>query len=617
MSHPPTSNDPIQHLRRLRLPCEQELLQSDAELLSLYVHGGDQRAMEILIKRYAALVASVCRVTVNDPTSAEDAFQATFLILLKSAKKIQRRASLAAWLHGVAYRTACRMRINNRRQLSNQSSLDVNAPIDLKGDPVVDLARQMELETLDRELQNLPDRLREPLIEHYLLGYTAPEIAERMELSVSAIEGRLRRGRRTLRTILARRGISLSVVLAGAAWFERHLQAAEAADWTTRLLDSHFPSGDYSSDVPTSPEVSSLVRGEMTMFSSLAIKSAFATCLMLAVGTLAIFSVNAADGTKRASGNKPAFTTLVADAQSGLPAQAPVVMAQLAGMGGIGGGGMGGEGMAAAGAETNAAGMAAFGQQGTAEPVVWEPPTEDAPTPGWLAGGNVSMQALEANRSILAEKISEISYDQEPLSSVVADLSDKLKTQIVVNESRIKNDLDLSGDMLVTLHASSITLRELLRRISQDHELSYVVTESAIEITSSDDAQVRPSMRFYDLSYILPNSANIGAVVSAIQNTIDTDSWVETGNGNSSISIVGSMMIVSSPDTTHQQIEVLLLNLARMNPRNAAKPVSPFNIWGGGMGGGGMGGMGGGMGGMGGGMGGMGGGMGGMGGGMF
>ncbi len=598
MSKQPVSTEPIDQLRRLAQPSEQERLQSDAELLALYTQGGDQRAIEALIRRYAGLVASVCRLTVSDPASAEDAFQATFLILLKSAKKIQRTASVAAWLHGVAYRTACRMRANNRRQLSNQSSVDVNSSSDEAADPLVELARQMELEALDRELQKLPDRLREPLIEHYLLGYTAPEIAQRMELSVSAVEGRLRRGRRTLRTVLARRGISLSVVLAGAGWFEKHVQAAEAADWTTRLLDTHFPPGETASCVSANPEVSSLVRGEMTMLSSGTIKVAVAGCVVLVAGAMAMLSGSAVgqsgSGSAAAATNPPP-TVFQAEAlpEDRAPFTGQMVMGQM-NMGQLGmvrGAGVGRtDDEQAARSQTPAE-----PSRSEAPPVVWEPPAEGAPTPTWLAGGSASMQALEKNRSLLAKPILGVNFQAAPLSEVIKQLSEMADAQIYLNELGINAELGLTPDEPITLVSTEASLREILRRVCQNLDLFYVVTESGIEVTTIDDAENQGSIRFYDLSYILPNSANIAAVVEAIEQTIHPDSWMAAGTGTSTISIVGSMMIVNAPDTTHQQIEVMLVNLSLMNPKNAAQPVEPPGLGSslgrqlmGGMGGGGM-----------------------------
>jgi hypothetical protein len=508
------------------------------------------------------------------------------------------------------------MRANNRRQLSNQSSVDVNSSSDEAADQLVELARQMELEALDRELQKLPDRLREPLIEHYMLGYTAPEIAQRMELSVSAVEGRLRRGRRTLRTVLARRGISLSVVLAGAAWFEKHVQAAEAADWTTRLLDTHFPSGETASSVSSNPEVSSLVRGEMTMLSSGTIKVAVAGCVVLVAGAMAMLSGSAAGQSSNGSGTAAAVNPPPAVLQAEtLPEDRAPFTGQMV-LGQIIGAGQAGTGRSA-GEQAATPPTPAEPSRNQASPVVWEPPAEGAPTPTWLAGGSASMQALEKNRSLLAKTIPGVNFQGAPLSQVIEELTKMANIQIFLNELRIDADLGLTPDEPITLVSTEASLREILQRLCQERELSYVVTESGIEVTTRDDAENRTSMRFYDLSYILPNSSNIAAVVQAIEQTIDPDVWMSTGTGTCNISIVGSMMIVSAPDTTHQQIEVLLVNLSLMNPKNAAQPVEPPGL-GSSLGRQLMGGMGGGIGGMGGGLGGMGaGGTAGSGGGMF
>ena len=91
MSDQLTRTDPIAALQQLTEPAVQGAMQSDAELLTLFVESGSRTAIETLIQRYAGMVASVCRCTVSDPASSEDAFQATFLVLLKSAKKIQKR----------------------------------------------------------------------------------------------------------------------------------------------------------------------------------------------------------------------------------------------------------------------------------------------------------------------------------------------------------------------------------------------------------------------------------------------------------------------------------------------------------------------------------------------
>jgi RNA polymerase sigma factor (sigma-70 family) len=578
-------NDPLTQLRRLSAPAEQEKLQTDAELLALYINGGDRGALELLIKRFAPMVASVCRLTVSDPASAEDAFQATFLILLKSANKIRRGTSIGAWLHGVAYRTACRIRTSRKKQLSNQSTREVITHRDPDDDPITELARRMELDALDRELEKLPERLRQPLIEHYLLGYSAPEIASRMDLSVSAVEGRLRRGRRALRTQLARRGVSLSVVLAGAGWFQQHVHAAEAVDWTSNFLDAHLPNGQLSPNVSSDPQISSLVRGEMTMFkntlSTATVKALGVVAATLVAGALIAINVNANDPSDQ-PGNDGSLVMPAPDTPIG-----GTVMAQL-------GGGLGGMGSGAPRGKKQAA-EGTVAQTEPQEPIEWERPTTDELdiTPQWLSGGEASMVATENNRAVLAQEVA-FDFREMALHEMIEWLNEQgLEAQFELNTSALE---DLGIDENVEIKALGRgSVRELIRRTCDVHDLTYVVTESTIEITTKDDAEQRLSMRFYDLSYVLPNSASVNSVVAAIEQTIAPDMWMNNG-GTSSISIVGSMMIVSATDTTHQNIEVLLLNLSKMNPQNAQKAdYAPATIGGGFGGGSGLMGGGGGM----------------------
>lgn len=593
-------DETLTRLQRLHEPAEQAKLQSDAELLELYVKGGDRDAIERLINRYAAMVASVCQLTVADSASAEDAFQATFLILLKSAKKIRRQASVAAWLHGVAYRTASRIRKNARKQLSNQSCDEVIKASDPTDDPIAQLARQMELEALDRELEKLPERLRAPLVEHYLLGYTASQIADRMELSTSAVEGRLKRGRRRLRTLLARRGISLAVLLAGSGLFQQHLQAAQASEWTTNFLDQHLPQGDgpISETVQTvssNPKVSSLVNGELTMVSNSTLNATVATGILVIAGT---FAVMASEG----SGKGPSWgETPQSTPPFLLPTSEPNqhVVAQFGGgtggqLGGAQAGGLGGGGLGGGGVMPNQnpspGNMAGGGSGLTAvdpETIVWQQPqSTEQSEPVWLAGGKASMQALEKNRAVLATDIN-FQFVDVPLNEVVEWLSTQTGTQFELNSTEL-DMIGLSGDEPINLQGAG-SVREFLRRALDSLELTYRVTESTIEITSDEHADREANMRFYDLAYILPNPSNSESVVAAIETTISPDSWVNSGGANS-IALVGSMMIISAQDSVHQQIEILLMNLSKMNPANVQRATPPISNMGGGYGGGGFGG---------------------------
>ena len=114
------------------------------------------------------------------------------------------------------------------------------------------------------------------------------------------------------------------------------------------------------------------------------------------------------------------------------------------------------------------------------------------------------------------------------------------------------------------------SVREILRQILDPLEMTYIVNESNIELTTKDNANEEPRIRFYDLSYILPNSANLTALTAATGQSVAPLDW-DTQGGQSTMSIVGSMMIVSAPDMTHHRIEMMLSNISKMNPRNAAQ----------------------------------------------
>ena len=302
MSKQPTPNDspsdPARQLRQLIEPDQQSRLELDSELLERYLQAGDRAAMERLVHRYAPLVASVCRLGTGCDQDAQDAFQATFLVLLQSARKIRRRSSLAAWLYGVAFRIAGRVRCQRMRSCGHDHA-GAERRVVHSGRSAAAVGAPHDLDLLDRELQQLPDKLQGPLVEHYLLGYSVPEIAERMDLNISTIEGRLRRGRALLRTRLARRGISLSVALAGAGWFQQGLHAADASSWSAAFIEGTWEAGQTQVDPSSDPTLLSLVEGELSMLS-VGSKSLLAAGLLIVFGSCLTAGSLGGDGAPQA-----------------------------------------------------------------------------------------------------------------------------------------------------------------------------------------------------------------------------------------------------------------------------------------------------------------------------
>src|SRR5436309_10997588 len=193
----------LQHVRRLAADAS-----SDEQLLADFLSRRSDDAFAALLGRHGPMVLNVCRRILHDAHAAEDVFQATFLVLADRAGAIRRRASLAGFLHGVAYRLAVRARRRRMQSLSAAVCDPAVAPAD-------GLAWQEMLGILDHELGRLSDRYRVPLVLCYLEGRTQDEAAGQLGWSLSTLRRRLAQGRRLLEARLRGRGVMLSAVLAG------------------------------------------------------------------------------------------------------------------------------------------------------------------------------------------------------------------------------------------------------------------------------------------------------------------------------------------------------------------------------------------------------------------
>jgi RNA polymerase sigma factor (sigma-70 family) len=151
------------------------------------------------------MVLGVCRRVLGDEHAADDALQATFLVLARKAGTLDRRPSLANWLYTVAVRVARRA----RAQSAHRRSAEQRAEAISSSDPVDELTARELCAALDDVLDRLPGRYREPLVLCCVQGPSRDEAAHRLGWSLGAVKGRPERGRDLLRQRLARRGISL------------------------------------------------------------------------------------------------------------------------------------------------------------------------------------------------------------------------------------------------------------------------------------------------------------------------------------------------------------------------------------------------------------------------
>jgi RNA polymerase sigma factor (sigma-70 family) len=184
---------------------------SDREVLDCYLARKDQGAFEALLCRHGPRVFAVCRQVLGDGDDLDDAFQATFLVLLDKARRIRWHDSLGAWLAAVAHRVAVRARARRRRRPCQEPPVDVAASTGTSGEG--GLLWREACAILHEELDRLPDRFRLPLLLCYLEGLSRDEAAGRLGWSLGAVKAGLERGRAQLRRRLLRRGVALSAGL--------------------------------------------------------------------------------------------------------------------------------------------------------------------------------------------------------------------------------------------------------------------------------------------------------------------------------------------------------------------------------------------------------------------
>ena len=181
---------------------------TDGELLERFAsRRGEpaELAFAALLERHGPMVFRVCKKVLGDGHDALDAFQATFLVLVRRAHSVRKADSIASWLHGVAYRVAsCERAAEARRRKHEHLAFEGSERSAASGEPD-DLGA-----ILHRELDRLPDRYRAPLVLCHLEGMTHEQAAERLGWPVGTVKSRMARGRERLKARLSRRGFEPS-----------------------------------------------------------------------------------------------------------------------------------------------------------------------------------------------------------------------------------------------------------------------------------------------------------------------------------------------------------------------------------------------------------------------
>jgi RNA polymerase sigma factor (sigma-70 family) len=175
---------------------------SDGQLLTQFLGRQDESAFTALVRRHAAMVIGVCRRVLGNADDADDAFQATFLVLVRKARALRSRAVLGDWLHEVARRTALKAKGAALRRLAKEHAM-------ARTEALGEQPRNDWLPLLDEELSKLPEKYRLPIILCELEGKTRKEAARQLGWREGTVAGRLARGRTCLAKRLLGRGLVL------------------------------------------------------------------------------------------------------------------------------------------------------------------------------------------------------------------------------------------------------------------------------------------------------------------------------------------------------------------------------------------------------------------------
>ena len=210
-------------LRRLLLVVDRQAEeQGDRQLLDVFITKKDEAAFAALMERYGRLVFGVCRSVLHHEQDAEDAFQATFLVLVRKAASVRPRELVGNWLYGVAYRTALKARSAAAHRRAREKQ-------------VIDMPDEAEPEVhddwrplLDRELNRLPEKYRAAVVLCHLEGKSYAQAARELGWPKSSLASRLAKAHKVLRVQLARRGFALSAGAVATALAEKATAAPVA-----------------------------------------------------------------------------------------------------------------------------------------------------------------------------------------------------------------------------------------------------------------------------------------------------------------------------------------------------------------------------------------------------
>jgi RNA polymerase sigma factor (sigma-70 family) len=233
---PPASAEfNLDHLRVLLRVREFDQV-PDAELLRKFEERRDETAFTVLVRRHGGRVLSVCRHILHRDAEADDAFQATFMVLSRKAASIRKRSSLSSWLHGVALRCAKNLRKNAMRRSKHEKAASGKPAL---AESSLSHAALSELQLyLDEEIARLPEKYRAPFLLSCLEGKSRAEAAHILGCKEGTVASRVATARERLKKRLTARGVSLSAALGAVAVAPATTSASISTVLASRTVDA-------------------------------------------------------------------------------------------------------------------------------------------------------------------------------------------------------------------------------------------------------------------------------------------------------------------------------------------------------------------------------------------
>jgi RNA polymerase sigma factor (sigma-70 family) len=504
----------------------EETPPGDEVLLARFVDHRDEAAFRQLVERHAALVLSVCRRAAPSPADADDAFQATFIVLAQAAHKVRKPASLAAWLYGVAYRVSARL----RREAARHKAQPLDDSMATACDPLDELLARHEEAITDEELAALPASLRTPFVLRYLAGHSNTEVAAKLGVSVAAIEGRLKRAKQRLRSRLIRRGLTLAT--------------AVVILKSTRVAADEVPAALVN------------VTLEICLGSGVAAATTTGTASASAQPAAIQLAHQEVIAMKTMLLTKPIIAAIVAGCAltfavgvTYIPFPGSEAIAQRMGLS------KGPDGEVTRGRDDARVRMSVeFGELKI--PTLPPQPMGAAGEPALDVFDRKPRSATErAIAAALTTVVSRLEYSNAPLEAVIQDIQNLHAIPVMIDNSALE-DAGLGPDEPVTFAIKGISLRAALRSMLRQHNLTYIVKDEVLLITTPTEAEENLETRVYPLD----DRASVTTLESLIKAHVLSNTWIESG-GTASATGYSNGLVVTQTYEGHELIHDLLKQL--------------------------------------------------------